>query len=304
MTRKIRGMVALKGKGGIGSVDDIFSFIFMQRALIASVIIGALCSTVSLLVVLKRLSFLSVGLSHSALGGIAIGLVSGVNPMLTGILFAITVALAAGLASYRRKIAEDTAIGIMFSAGMGLGILLISLARGYYPELFSLLFGNILAVTSADLYLLGAVTTVVLLFIGFFMKKLLAICFDEEMAFIGGIPVMPLYLSMLVVMAVTIMVSVKIAGVVLASALLVIPAATGYRLSNNYRGMLVTSLVTGLIGCIGGLVLSYFWDIPSGATIVLVMTALFLLSGFKKNKDLPGIHSENPAPHLSRKNNS
>ncbi|NLZ28526.1 MAG: metal ABC transporter permease [Firmicutes bacterium] len=297
-------MVALKGKGGIGSVDDIFSFIFMQRALIASVMIGVLCSTVSVLVVLKRLSFLSVGLSHSALGGIAIGLVTGVNPMLTGILFAITVALASGLASYRRKISEDTAIGIMFSAGMGLGILLISLARGYYPELFSLLFGNILAVTSADLYLLGAVTAVVLLFIGFFMKELLAICFDEEMAFIGGIPVMPLYLSMLVAMAVTIMVSVKIAGVVLASALLVIPAATGYRLSNNYRGMLVTSLVTGLIGCIGGLVLSYFWDIPSGATIVLVMTALFLFSGFKKNRDLPGTHSDNPPPHLSRKNNS
>lgn len=276
----------------------------MQRALIASVMIGVLCSAVSLLVVLKRLSFLSVGLSHSALGGIAMGLVTGINPMLTGILFAIIVALATGLATHRRKIAEDTAIGIMFSAGMGIGIILISLASGYYPELFSLLFGNILAVTSADLYLLGTVTVAVLLFIGFFLKELLAICFDEEMALVGGIPVMPLYLGMLVAMAVTIMVSVKIAGVVLASALLVIPAATGYRLCKNYRGMLVASLLTGLVGCIGGLLLSYFLNFPSGATIVLVMTTLFLLSGFKKTKDPPRPHSENPVSHLSRKNNS
>ncbi|MFY9115181.1 MAG: metal ABC transporter permease, partial [Dethiobacteria bacterium] len=240
------------------------------------------CSGVSVFVVLKRLSFLSVGLSHSALGGIAIGLITGINPMLTGIIFAVIVALGTGIISRRRKISEDTAVGILFSVGMALGIILISMVKGYYPELFSLLFGNILAVTVTDLYLLGAVMILVLLYGGIFLKELLAICFDEEMASVTGVPVAPLYLGMLVAMAVTIMVSVKVAGVVLASALLVIPAATGYRLSDNYRGMLLISLATGLIGCVGGLALSYFLNAPSGATIVLTMTALFLLAGLKK----------------------
>ena len=134
-------------------MNEMFSFIFMQRALIASVMIGILCSGVSVFVVLKRLSFLSVGLSHSALGGIAIGLITGINPMLTGIIFAVIVALGTGIISRRRKISEDTAVGILFSVGMALGIILISMVKGYYPELFSLLFGNILAVTVTDLYL-------------------------------------------------------------------------------------------------------------------------------------------------------
>jgi zinc transport system permease protein len=161
---------------------------------------------------------------------------------------------------------------------MAFGIALLSSFKGYYPEIFSLLFGNILSVSEAELRLLAVVMAIVLLFIGLFFKELLAISFDEEAALAGGLPVSPLYFGLLTAMALTVMVSVKLVGIVLASALLVIPAATGYRLSRNYRTMFLLSLLTGIGGSVGGLILSYFLDLPSGAAIVLFMALLFLIS--------------------------
>jgi len=161
---------------------------------------------------------------------------------------------------------------------MALGIALISTFKGYYPELFSLLFGNILAVSNQDLWLMIAVSIVIILFLLLFFKELLAICFDEEMALAGGLPVNLLYMGLLAAIGLTIMISVQLVGVVLVAALIVIPGATGFRLCTNYRGMFVLSLVTGLSGSVGGLLLSYYYPIPPGAAIVLLMTALFTLA--------------------------
>ncbi len=161
---------------------------------------------------------------------------------------------------------------------MALGVALISLTPGYQPELFGFLFGNILAVTWADIVLLTASGTVIALFLIFFFKELLFVCFDEESARAAGIPVTFLYYALLTVIAVTVVVSVKILGVVLASALLVIPAVTGYELSRNFRGMLAISVGSGVFSALAGLVLSYVLNLPSGATIVLCATALFFLA--------------------------
>jgi zinc transport system permease protein len=259
-------------------VLEMLSYGFMQRALLAALMAGTLCSSVAFFVVLKRLSFLGVGISHTALGGIAVGLLAGINPILTGSIFAVSTAVATGYIGRMGRLHEDTVIGIFYAAGMAFGVALISSSNRYYPELFSLLFGNILAVSANDLWLLLAVLAGALLFLGLFFKELLAISFDEEMARAGGIPVNVLYLGLLAVMALAVIVSVKLVGIVLASALLVIPAATGYRLSVNYRTMLAFSLLTGILGSVGGLVLSYYLRAPSGATIVLFMTFLFLLS--------------------------
>lgn len=259
-------------------ITEMFAYGFMQRALIAAVGVGALCSVVAFFVILKRLSFLGVGIAHTAMGGTAIGLVAGLNPFLCGCTFAVISALAVGKISRRGQLGEDTVIGIFFAAGMALGIALLSTLKGYYPEIFSLLFGNILAVTSLDLVVLAAVSAAVLLFIGLFFRELLLLSFDEEAARAGGLPVEPLYFGLLTAMALTIMVSVKLVGIVLASALLVIPAATGYRLSSNYRTMFLLSLITGIGGSTGGLILSYYLDLPSGAAIVLFMALLFALS--------------------------
>lgn len=263
---------------------EMLSFTFMQNALAAAIIVGLLCSFVSFFVVLKKLGFLGVGISHSALGGIAIGLVTGLNPVLTGSIFAMAVAVIIGHISRNTRISEDTVIGIFFSSGMALGIGIISVSKGYYPELFSLLFGNILAVSKQDLIILGTAMVLVVAYLAIFLKELLAICFDEEMAVATGLPVGALLFGLMAAMGLTIMVSVQVVGIVMASALLVIPAATGYRLSDNYRYMLAISLAVGLTGCVGGLIISYYLNVPSGASIVLTMTALFFLSLlFRKN---------------------
>jgi zinc transport system permease protein len=259
-------------------MSEMLAYSFMQRALLAAVLVGTLCSTLSFFVVLKRLSFLGAGISHTALGGIAIGLVSGLNPVLTGSIFAVGTAMATGYISKVGKVSEDTVIGVFYAFGMALGIALISTFKGYYPELLSLLFGNILAVSKQDLRIMGIVTAVILLCLALFFKEFLAICFDEEMALAGGLPVNVLYMGLLAAIGLTVMVSVQLVGVVLVAALLVIPGATGHRLCNNYRGMLAVSLAAGLLGSTGGLVFSYYFPVPPGAAIVLIMTATFVLS--------------------------
>jgi zinc transport system permease protein len=257
---------------------DFLAYEFMQRALVAGILAGILCSAVSLFVVLQRMAFVGVGVSHSALGGIAIGVLMAVNPVLSAAVFCTLVAWAIGLVSKKGKLSEDTVIGVLFSASMALGIALISLAPGYQPELFGFLFGNILAVTRTDLVVLAIASTVIILFLALFFKELLFMCFDEESARASGIPVDLLYFALLTVIAVTVVVSVKILGVVLASALLVIPAVTGYELSRNFRGMLAVSVGCGVFSAVVGLWLSFELNLPSGATIVLCAASLFFLA--------------------------
>ncbi len=256
-------------------MSEMFSYGFMQRALLAALLVGILCPTISFFVILKRLSFLGAGISHTALGGIAIGLASGLDPVLTGSVFAVGTAMSTGHISRLGKISEDTVIGIFYASGMALGIALISTFKGYYPELFSLLFGNILAVSTRDLQVMAGVLAVIIVFILLFFKELLAICFDEEMAVAGGLPVGPLYMGLLAAIGLTVMVSIQLVGVVMVAALIVIPGATAYRLSGNYRSMVVYSLVTGLTGSFGGLFISYYFPVPPGAAIVLILALLF-----------------------------
>lgn len=256
-------------------MSDILAYNFMQRALLAALLVGTLCSTISFFVILKRLSFLGAGISHTALGGIALGLVTGVDPVLTGTIFAVGTAMSTGYISRIGRISEDTVIGIFYASGMAFGIALISTFKGYYPELFALLFGNILSVSIRDLLLMGLSLGLILIFVLLFFRELLAICFDEEMAEAGGLPVNLLYMGLLAAMGLTVMVSIQLVGVVLVAALIVIPGAAAYRLSKNYRIMLVLSLAVGLAGSFGGLILSYYYPVPPGATIVLVLALIF-----------------------------
>lgn len=257
---------------------DFLSYEFMQRAVAAGLLAGVLCSVVSLFVVLQRLAFVGVGISHSALGGIAVGVLSGINPVLTAAAFCTLVAWAIGLVTKQGRLPADTVIGVFFSGSMALGIALISLAPGYQPELFGFLFGNILAVTRTDLLVLAAATAGIGLFLVFFFKELLFVCFDEESAHASGIPVGFLYFALLTVVALTVVVSVKILGIVLASALLVIPAVTGYEICRNFRGVLAVAVAVGVCSAAGGLWLSYVLNLPSGAVIVLCAVSLFILA--------------------------
>lgn len=250
----------------------------MQRALVAGIFIAALCALFSVFVVLKRLSFIGVGISHSAFGGVALGFLLGIDPTITAVLFSGAIALFIGFINRQGKLHEDTAIGIFFALTMALGIIFIGLSRRYNVDLFGYLFGNILAVTRGDLALVLVLAPLVFALLLSFFKELLFLSFDEEVAQVSGVAVSPVYYLFLLAMAVTIVIAIKLIGIVLVSALLVLPAATARQLTENYRGLVLCSVGLGVICTVAGLFLSYQLDLASGATIVLFSGALFFAS--------------------------
>ncbi len=256
---------------------DILEYAFMQRALIAAVLVGLVCSVIGTYVVLKRLAFIGAGISHSAFGGVGLGYLLGVSPIGVAIPFSLAVAMAIGWVSRRGKVSEDTAIGIFFAGTMALGVLFIGLKEGYNVDLFGYLFGSILSVSSTDIWIilglgLGVIAVVLLLFKEFFFMS-----FDEEMAAVSGLPVERLYFLLLGLIALTVIVSIKIVGIIMVEALLVIPAAAAFQLTRNFVRMMLLSVFFGVVSGVAGLFISYHFDLASGATIVLTAGAIFLL---------------------------
>lgn len=257
---------------------EMLGFTFMQRALIAVLIIGLVSSVASFFVILRRLAFIGAGISHSAFGGVALGLVFGLNPLGTAGAFGILVAIFVAWLSRRGAVNEDTAIGIFFSGAMAFGIALLSLGKGYYGDAMSYLFGNILAVSSMDLWILAITGLLVLVFLLGYFRALLCLSFDEELAKTSGLPINFLSYALMIALALTVVVAVKTVGVVLASALLVIPGATGFQLSKDYKVILGVSIISSLVSGLMGLWLSYQYGLASGAAIVLTATTVFFLS--------------------------
>lgn len=254
----------------------LLAYGFGQRALIGGLMIAVTCSLISFFVIVRRMAFIGMGISHAAFGGVSIGIVAGVNPILTAGGFCVLVATGIGWVSRKGRLHEDTAIGILFAAAMAMGVVLVRVAHAYNLDLMSYLFGSILALSWTDIIILAALSVLVIAFIVFFFKELLFFVFDEETATASGLPVRFVYYGLLISMALTIVVSIKLAGIILVSALLVIPAAVGVQLFRNYRGAIACSLVVGVVGVVVGLFLSSSFDIASGATIVLVLFFAFL----------------------------
>ena len=256
----------------------LLSYGFGQRALVGGLIIAATCSFISFFVIVRRMAFVGMGISHAAFGGVAIGIVAGVNPILTAGGFCVLVAGGIGWFSRKGRLHEDTVIGILFAASMAMGVVLVSLANAYNLDLMSYLFGSILALSWTDVIILTVLSALVVAFLILFFKELLFFVFDEETATASGVPVRVVYYGLLIAMAVTIVVSIKLVGIILVSALLVIPGAIGMQLSRNYRGVLAVSIASGLAGVAAGLFISSWIDVPSGAAIVLVLFLMFLLA--------------------------
>jgi zinc transport system permease protein len=259
-------------------VIEAFQLGFMQRALVAGVLIACLCALFSVFVLLKRLSFIGVGISHSAFGGVALGFLLGMNPTITAVLFSGAIALLIGFINRQGKLHEDTAIGIFFALTMALGIVFIGLSRRYNVDLFGYLFGNILAITRGDLVLMLVLAPLVFALVLSLFKELLFLSFDEQVAQVSGVAVSAVYYVFLLAMAITIVIAIKLIGIVLVSALLVLPAATARQLTDNYRGLVLYSVIIGVISTVVGLILSYQLNLASGATIVLFAGLLFFVS--------------------------
>jgi ABC-type Mn2+/Zn2+ transport system permease subunit len=216
-----------------------------------------------------------VGISHAALGGVALGVVLGISPVLAATVFSVGVAWLIGWVAARGQVSEDTTIGVFFPTAMALGVALISLSPTYRQDLMGYLFGSILSVRPADVWILGGVAALSLGILAAFFKEFLYLGVDEEAARAAGLPAEPLRYLLLTVLAVTIVASMKLVGNVLVSAFLVIPAATGQALARSTQGMLAIAIGSALVSVVGGLWLSWLWDLPSGASIVLLSAVLF-----------------------------
>ncbi len=254
---------------------SILTYTFMQRALGASLIIGIICAVIGTYVVLRGLSFIGAGIAHASFGGVALGFLLGINPFVSAIVFCLLTAWGIGWTSENGKLKEDTAIGVFFASTMALGVFFIGMMKAYNLDLFGYLFGNVLAVTKSDLLLSASLGSAVLITVFLLYKELLFITFDQEMAQVTGVPARGIYYLLLGLIAITIVISIKVVGIILVSALLVIPPASAYQLTEDFNKMMLLAVLIGIASSLMGLFLSYWLDVASGATIVLTATTIF-----------------------------
>jgi len=259
-------------------MTDILEFQFMQNAFMAGVMLSLVLALVSFFVVLRRFSFIGVGVAHSAFGGVALGTLLGISPTLVAIAFAVAIANAIGFISRQGKLSTDTAIGIFFSLAMALGVIFIGLSDRYNVDLFGYLFGNILAVSKVDLRLISVLGGTIVLSLVLFFKELLFIAFDREVAWVSGISVSVLDHFLLTLLALTVVISMKVVGIILVSALLVIPGAAAAQITDRYVSMVAAAVIVALTATVGGLIVSYYADLASGATIVTLAAFIFFIA--------------------------
>ncbi len=250
---------------------------FMQRGLLASVIVGVLCAVMGTYVVLRGMAFLGDAMAHAILPGVAIAYIFQGDLLIGAGVAAVVVALSIGLFTKEGTVKEDTAIGILFAAALSLGVALISTMQTYAVDLSHILFGNVLGVSPSDLRLIGGLSFVILLIVALLFKPFLVISFDPVLAATLRLPAELLRNLMLVLLALTVVVSLQTVGVSLAAAMLVTPAATAYLLTRRLLPMMLVSALIGALSSIIGLYLSYYFNIVSGSAIVLTATLLFLL---------------------------
>lgn len=254
---------------------EIFQFEFMQNAFAAALLASIACGIMGSFVYVKRISFISGGIAHAAFGGIGLSYFLGWNPLACLLPFAAVCAILIGFIKRKVNVSEDTAIGIFWSVGMALGIIFISMAPGYAPNLFSYLFGNILTVPHTDLLTMTVLDVVIVAFTVFYYREFLAICFDEEYSETLGLKVLPLYLLLLTLIACSVVMLVRLVGIILVIALLTMPAAIARQWTQRLHIMIFLSVIVSAMITVGGLLLSYYFDVASGATIILTSLVCF-----------------------------
>jgi ABC-type Mn2+/Zn2+ transport system permease subunit len=261
----------------ISALLDPFAFAFMQRGLIASLIVGIICSLIGCFVVIRSMAFLGDAMAHAILPGIAIAYILGSSLISGALIAAVVIALGIGFLSKQAKIKEDTAIGILFTAALAVGIAIMSTIRTFAIDLTHILFGNILGISSKDVIFVAAMGGAILILLIIFFKEFMIISFDPVFAFTQKIPVNFFNNFLLILLSLTIVISIQIVGVVLVTAMLVTPGAAAYLISKRLKYMMFISAGFGILSSVAGLYLSYYANIASGSAIVLSATAIFLI---------------------------
>ncbi len=275
-------------------MPDILNYDFMINAIYASILASIACGIVGTYVVVKRIAFISGGISHTAYGGIGLGYFLGFNPLFGAIGFSL---ISAGFLSVMRKKKsqhEDTIIGIMWAFGMAVGIIFVNLTPGYSSNLMSYLFGNILTVPRSDIIMMLVLDAVIILLVAVLFNEFQAVTFDEEFARTLGLPVDKLYLLLLIIIALTTVLLIKLVGIILVVALLTIPSAISIKFVKSIKQMMLLSIGLGLFFTVSGLFISYYLNLSSGAAIILTASAGYLVSNLihfiKKKVYIKGVN--------------
>lgn len=259
-------------------IETIFEYQFLQYALCTSIFASIICGVIGIIIVEKNLVMMSGGIAHTSYGGIGLGYLMGFEPILGAFLFSSCAALGIGFIKRKGSVRFDVVIALFWSLGMALGILFIALMPGYPPDLSSYLFGNILSVTKANLYLIIGLTFIVILVIFILFNDWKAYLFDEEFASIIGIKTAFLEYLLLVLIAMSVVVLIRVVGIILVLALLTAPAAIAGMISSRFEHRMIYAVIIGTFFCIAGLGISYLMNIASGATIVILSSICYLLS--------------------------
>ncbi|MBI2416132.1 MAG: metal ABC transporter permease [Candidatus Kerfeldbacteria bacterium] len=262
----------------IDNLITMLSFPFIQRALLVGCIIAITSAFLGVFVTLRNMSFYTDAIAHSALAGIALGLLLHLPPLWATILFCILLGLITAYVKQRSQVSTDTVIGVLFAGGIALGIVLISQLEGYRADLFSLLFGDILAVSWNDIIISAGLSIIIVLFLLATGKRLVLSTFSSDFSYVRGVNAKAIDYAFFVITALTIAVGIQSIGIVLITGLLIIPAATSRNLARSFKQLAFIAALVSVIATLGGITLSYYFNLPSGPTIILVSVALFMLS--------------------------
>ncbi len=262
---------------------EALNYTFFQNALLAGLLVSVAAGIIGSLIVVNRMVFLAGGIAHTSYGGIGIAIYFGLPIFLGASVFSISAALLMAYLTLNQRDRIDTFIGLIWACGMALGIILVDLTPGYNVDLMSYLFGSILAVSSDDLIYMGMLLVTIVAIVVFFYRDILAVSYDSEYASLRGINVKFFYTLILVLSALTVVIAIKVVGLILVIALLTIPIYIAEKVSNSLYGMMIISAILSSIFTLLGLYISYFFNLTSGATIIIVSAmSLFMFIIYKK----------------------
>lgn len=257
-------------------MGDLFGYTFFRYAFAGLVLISVASALIGTYIVTRRLVSISGGVTHACFGGLGLGYYLGISPVLTAALFAIASSMGVEIMSSRGRVREDSAIAVVWAIGMAIGILFVFLTPGYVPELNSFLFGNVLTIGIDDLWAFSIFLVVLILFFSFFYRKIIAVAFDRDFAKVINLPVKFISLSMTVLTAVCIVLTIRLVGVMLLMSMLALPQLIAEFFCRRFGRMMLLSAAVSLVCCIAGLFLASVVDVPCSALIVLFMAFVYV----------------------------
>lgn len=261
---------------------ELLSYDFVQRGIVAGLVVGVTSAVAGVFLILRRMAFLGAGLSHASFGGVALSMLLDLDPFLFTIIFTLLVGNLVQLIASNRRVPGDAAIAMIFSGGVALAVLILGITKGFSEYLFGYLFGNILMVSGPELLLTLISSFTVLLFFGLFYRRLLLLIFSEELARLRGVNVKLMNHALVSLASLVVVLSMKVVGIILASSMIVVPALTALLIAGSFRGALLISVAVSTASVLSGILLAFYYDLPPSGTVVGSMVLLFGIAFLKR----------------------